>query len=165
MPGMDTEPEVGLNEAITAVWGTRIDEALVGHTSLPAHDRAIAGGGWPGWSPTPLHTRCFVRRPTSGKRSRSTNYLPLGLRRSRPRSWSWPARRRGGLDVRLGVSTITMNLFLAAGLVEDLHVIQVPVLLGRGFRSGTSWRVCRAVRSVCDCPQRCAAPVHHPPRA
>ena len=27
-----------------------------------------------------------------------------------------------------------MRAFLAAGLVDDLHVVQVPILLGRGVR-------------------------------
>ena len=27
-----------------------------------------------------------------------------------------------------------MRAFLAAGLIDDLHVVQVPILLGRGVR-------------------------------
>jgi dihydrofolate reductase len=40
----------------------------------------------------------------------------------------------GDLDVRLGGGPTTINSFLAAGLVDYLHVIQVPILLGRGVR-------------------------------
>lgn len=37
-----------------------------------------------------------------------------------------------GLDVRLGGGPSTVREFLAAGLVDLLHVVQVPILLGRG---------------------------------
>ena len=40
----------------------------------------------------------------------------------------------GGLDVRLGGGPTSLRSFLAAGLVDLLHVVQVPILLGRGVR-------------------------------
>ena len=40
----------------------------------------------------------------------------------------------GDLDVRLGGGPTTINEFLAAGLVDYLHVVQVPIVLGRGVR-------------------------------
>ena len=40
----------------------------------------------------------------------------------------------GDLDVRLGGGATTVREFLAAGLVDMLHVAQVPILLGRGER-------------------------------
>lgn len=39
-----------------------------------------------------------------------------------------------GLDVRLGGGPTVVRDFLAAGLVDLMHVVQVPVLLGRGVR-------------------------------
>ena len=39
-----------------------------------------------------------------------------------------------GLDVRLGGGPTTVRDFLAAGLVDLLHIVQVPILLGRGVR-------------------------------
>ncbi len=38
----------------------------------------------------------------------------------------------GGLDVRLGGGATVIRSFLAAGLVDHLHVAVVPILLGRG---------------------------------
>jgi len=38
----------------------------------------------------------------------------------------------GGLDVRLGGGPTTINKFLAADLVDYLHVVLVPLVLGRG---------------------------------
>ena len=39
-----------------------------------------------------------------------------------------------GQDVRIGGGPTMMRAFIAAGLVDHLHVVQVPILLGRGVR-------------------------------
>ncbi len=39
-----------------------------------------------------------------------------------------------GQDVRLGGGPTTINEFLAAGLVDHMHIVVVPILLGRGVR-------------------------------
>ncbi|GAC1606341.1 MAG: hypothetical protein NVS3B21_36140 [Acidimicrobiales bacterium] len=39
-----------------------------------------------------------------------------------------------GQDVRIGGGPTMMNAFVAAGLVDHLHVVLVPILLGRGVR-------------------------------
>lgn len=39
-----------------------------------------------------------------------------------------------GRDVRIGGGPTVVREFLAAGLIDDLHVVQVPILLGRGVR-------------------------------
>ena len=40
----------------------------------------------------------------------------------------------GGQDVRIGGGATTVRSFLAAGLVDELHVAIAPILLGRGIR-------------------------------
>ena len=40
----------------------------------------------------------------------------------------------GGLDVHVGGGISTARAFLRAGLVDDLHVMVAPVLIGRGTR-------------------------------
>jgi dihydrofolate reductase len=40
----------------------------------------------------------------------------------------------GGADVRLGGGVATIQQYLRAGLVDELHLVIVPVLLGRGER-------------------------------
>jgi dihydrofolate reductase len=40
----------------------------------------------------------------------------------------------GGADVRVGGGTGTARAFLRAGLVDDLHLMVAPILLGRGTR-------------------------------
>ena len=40
----------------------------------------------------------------------------------------------GGLDVRLGGGSTVVREFLAADLVDHLHIVVVPIVLGRGVR-------------------------------
>jgi dihydrofolate reductase len=40
----------------------------------------------------------------------------------------------GGLDVRIGGGPTTVRQFLAADLVDYMHVVVVPIVLGRGER-------------------------------
>ena len=40
----------------------------------------------------------------------------------------------GDLDVRIGGGPTIVSDFLAADLIDTLHVVQVPILLGRGVR-------------------------------
>jgi dihydrofolate reductase len=44
------------------------------------------------------------------------------------------AEAAGGLDVRVGGGVSTARDFLRAGLVDHLHVMIAPILLGRGTR-------------------------------
>jgi dihydrofolate reductase len=39
-----------------------------------------------------------------------------------------------GQDVRIGGGPTMLRAFLAAGLVDHLHVVLVPIVLGRGVR-------------------------------
>ena len=40
----------------------------------------------------------------------------------------------GGQDVRIGGGPTVVRDFLAAGLVDHMHLVQVPIVLGRGVR-------------------------------
>ncbi|WP_418608189.1 dihydrofolate reductase family protein [Georgenia sp. SUBG003] len=39
-----------------------------------------------------------------------------------------------GQDVRIGGGPTVVREFLAAGLVDHMHLVQVPIVLGRGVR-------------------------------
>jgi dihydrofolate reductase len=39
-----------------------------------------------------------------------------------------------GLDVRIGGGATVVRDFVAAGLVDHMHLVQVPIVLGRGVR-------------------------------
>jgi dihydrofolate reductase len=90
--------------------------------------------GW--WGPNPpFHTPTFVltHRPRpSIEMAGGTTFHFLD---AAPADALDAARgAAGGLDVRIGGGPTVVRDFLAAGLVDHMHVVQVPILLGRGVR-------------------------------
>jgi dihydrofolate reductase len=90
--------------------------------------------GW--WGPNPpFHTPVFVLthhpRPSIEMEGGTVfHFVDAG-----PREALDLARRAAGdLDVRVGGGPTTVRDFLAADLIDILHVVQVPILLGRGVR-------------------------------
>jgi dihydrofolate reductase len=53
----------------------------------------------------------------------------------------------GDLDIRIGGGPSVVREFLAADLVDTVHVVQVPILLGRGVRL---WDGCEGVEDRYD---------------
>ena len=53
----------------------------------------------------------------------------------------------GGQDVRIGGGPTVVRDFVAAGLVDHLHLVQVPIVLGRGVRV---WDGLEALEDVYD---------------
>jgi dihydrofolate reductase len=90
--------------------------------------------GW--WGPNPpFHTPTFVLthhpRPSIEMESGTTFYF---LDASPAEALQTAREAAGGLDVRIGGGATTIRDFVAAGLVDHLHVVVVPILLGRGVR-------------------------------
>ena len=59
----------------------------------------------------------------------------------------------GDRDVRIGGGTQTVRQFLQADLIDEMHLVQVPILLGRGERlwEGLEGLEARfAVEAVCS---------------
>jgi dihydrofolate reductase len=50
-----------------------------------------------------------------------------------------------GQDVRIGGGATVIRAFLAAGLVDHMHIVVVPILLGRGARLWEGWRASRRI--------------------
>ena len=102
--------------------------------------------GHPGWedepdwkgawgSNPPFHTPVFVlthhtRSPIEMEGGTTYHFLDAS-----PADALATAREAaGGKDVRLGGGATVIREFLAAGLVDHMHVVVVPILLGRGVR-------------------------------
>jgi dihydrofolate reductase len=92
---------------------------------------------WKGaWGPNPpFHTPVFVlthhpRPPIEMEGGTTYHFLDAA-----PEDALKTAREAAGdLDVRLGGGATVIREFLAAGLVDQAHVVVVPILLGRGVR-------------------------------
>lgn len=90
--------------------------------------------GW--WRPNPpFHTPVFVlthhpRPPIEMEGGAVFHFVDAN-----PHEALDLARQAAGdLDVRIGGGPATVRDFLAADLIDFLHVVQVPILLGRGVR-------------------------------
>ena len=90
--------------------------------------------GW--WGPNPpFHTPTFVLthrpRPSIEMEGGTTFHF---LNTSPAEALDAAREAAGGLDVRIGGGAAVVRDFLAAGLVDHMHLVQVPIVLGRGER-------------------------------
>jgi len=90
--------------------------------------------GW--WGPNPpFHTPTFVmthhpRPPMQMEGGTTFHFLDAS-----PSEALVTARQAaGGQDVRIGGGATTIREFLTAGLIDQMHVVVVPIVLGRGVR-------------------------------
>ena len=90
--------------------------------------------GW--WGPNPpFHTPTFVLT----HRARATLEMEGGttfhfLDAAPAEALDTARKAADGQDVRIGGGATVVREFLAAGLVDHLHLVQVPIVLGRGVR-------------------------------
>lgn len=90
--------------------------------------------GW--WGPNPpFHTPVFIlthqRRPSIEMEGGTIFHFIDG---SPAAALKAVREAAGGLDVRIGGGPTMLRDFLAAGLVDHMHIVVVPILLGRGIR-------------------------------
>jgi dihydrofolate reductase len=132
--GGQPDGQLGPDEAIASAWGTAIGAEIMGRNKFRPTTGPWPDDGWRGWwgEEPPFHTPCFVmthweREPI--KAGETTFYFVNG---SPAEVLQRAQEAAGGLDVRLGGGPTTINEFLAADLVDYLHVVLVPLVLGRG---------------------------------
>ncbi|KDA06468.1 deaminase/reductase [Microbacterium sp. CH12i] len=90
--------------------------------------------GW--WGPNPpFHTPVFVLthhpRPSIEMEGGTVFHF---INATPQESLDRAREAADGLDVRVGGGPSVVRDFLAAGLIDVLHVVQVPIMLGRGVR-------------------------------
>lgn len=71
--------------------------------------------------------------PQRGSCARARQHRQEQACHAPPRPWSRPGTA-DGQEVRIGGGPTVVRDFLAAGLIDHLHVVQVPIVLGRGVR-------------------------------
>ena len=90
--------------------------------------------GW--WGPNPpFHTPTFVLthrpRPSIEMEGATTFHF---LDAAPAEALDAAREAADGQDVRIGGGPTVVRDFLAAGLVDHMHLVQVPIVLGRGVR-------------------------------
>jgi dihydrofolate reductase len=90
---------------------------------------------WKGWwgEEPPFHTPVFVLthhvRPSIEMKGGTTFHF---IDASPAQALAAARQAAGGLDVRIGGGPATVRQFLAADLIDHMHIALVPILLGRG---------------------------------
>jgi len=90
--------------------------------------------GW--WGPNPpFHTPTFVLTHRPGPPIEMEGGTTFHFLDASPAEALDVARgAAGGQDVRIGGGPTIARDFIAAGLVDHIHLVQVPIVLGRGVR-------------------------------
>ena len=92
---------------------------------------------WNGWwgDDPPYHVPVFVlthhpRPPIRMKGNTTFHFVTGGIHEALDQA----RQAAGGMDVRIGGGANTIQQYLRAGLIDEMHVAIAPVLLGRGER-------------------------------
>ena len=126
----------GVDDAFAAATDVGIGAEIMGRGKFGPQEGPWEDESWRGWwgEEPPFHSPVVVlthhERPdlTVGE----TEFL---FRNLSPReALDLAIERAQGLDVRLGGGPTIVREFLDADLVDHLHVVVVPIILGRGVR-------------------------------
>ena len=128
---------VGVDDAMAGTWGDGIGAEIMGRRKFGPQQGPWEDHEWAGWwGPNPpFHTPVFVLthhpRPSIEMEGGTTFHF---IDASPTQALEQAREAAGGLDVRIGGGPSTVRAFLAEDLIDHLHVVVVPILLGRGER-------------------------------
>ena len=132
-----TAGSLGVDEAFASGWGPGIGVEIMGRNKFGPQRGSWADHDWTGWwgdNPvfhTPVVVLTHHPRPVLEMDGGTTFHFvdadPVtSLARARELA--------GDGDVRIGGGVSTVRQFLEADLIDHLHIVVVPIVLGRGER-------------------------------
>jgi dihydrofolate reductase len=127
----------GLDEAFASRWAVGIGAEIMGRRKFGPQQGPWENEEWRGWwgENPPFHTPTFVLthhpRPSIEMEGGTTFHF---LDATPAEALEAAREAAGGLDVRIGGGPSTVNEFLAADLIDQMHIVVVPIVLGRGVR-------------------------------
>lgn len=136
---------VTLDRALVSLWGQGIGAEIMGRKKFGPQEGPWPDDGWRGWwgDEPPFKTPCFVLT----HHPRESMEFPNGtsfhfIDASPEEALAQAAEAAGGLDVRLGGGPTMIKEFLAADLVDFMHIAIVPITLGKGV---SLWDGCTGI--------------------
>jgi dihydrofolate reductase len=127
----------GVDDAMASSWTTDIGVEIMGRNKFGPQRGPWADEEWKGWwgDEPPFHTPVYVlthhHRPPIDMNGGTTFHF---IDATPTEALKIAEEAAGGLDVRIGGGPSTVRQFLAADLIDYLHVVIVPIVLGRGER-------------------------------
>ncbi len=133
----EQEGSVGIDETFASRWNTGIGVEIMGRHKFAPKPGPWPDEDWRGWwgDDPPFHTPVVVlthhpRPPLEMEGGNVFHFVD-----AEPADALARARELAGdLDVRIGGGTTTIREFLRADLIDEMHIVVVPILLGRGER-------------------------------
>jgi dihydrofolate reductase len=131
LPGGST----GVDDAFVDSWGLGIGAEIMGRNKFGPQRGPWTDEEWQGWwgDEPPFHTPVFVLthhpRPSFEMTGGTTFHF---IDASPAEALEIAADAAGGLDVRIGGGPSMLRGFLAADLIDLMHIAIVPIVLGRG---------------------------------
>ncbi|MHB8572098.1 MAG: dihydrofolate reductase family protein [Candidatus Dormibacteria bacterium] len=133
----DAPGSITADEAIADRWAQGVGAEIMGRGKFGPQQGPWEDESWRGWwgDDPPFHTPCFILTHHPRPSIEMQGGTSFHFINAAPRDALEAAMEAaGGLDVRVGGGPTTVRQFLDADLVDHLHVILAPVLLGRGIR-------------------------------
>jgi dihydrofolate reductase len=135
--GMHGKPDgsAGVDEALAAAWNPGIGAEIMGRGKFGPQRGPWEDEAWKGWwdEDPPFHTPVFVLthhpRPSIEMEGGTTFHF---IDASPAEALAAARAAAAGLDVRIGGGPSTVRQFLAADLIDHMHLALVPIVLGRG---------------------------------
>jgi dihydrofolate reductase len=131
----DQAPRVDADDAFAARGFENLGAWIMGRHMFGPQRGPWPDDGWKGWwgANPPYHVPVFVlthhaRPPLEMEGGTTFHFVTDGIQAALARA----REAARGKDVRLGGGAATIRQYLAAGLIDELHLAIAPVLLGRG---------------------------------
>jgi dihydrofolate reductase len=129
--------EEGIDERFLVAGDTGIGDTIMGRNMFGPVRGPWPDEEWKGWwgDDPPYHHPVFVltrhsRPPLMMQGGTTFNFVTDGIEAALSRAFEAAA----GADVRLGGGVATIQQYLRAGLIDELHLAIVPIFLGGGER-------------------------------
>ncbi|MGH7722117.1 MAG: dihydrofolate reductase family protein [Candidatus Dormibacteria bacterium] len=125
----------GVDDAFASSWSSGIGAEIMGRGKFGPQHGPWADEEWKGWwgDDPPFHTPVFVlthhTRPSVEMKGGTTFHF---IDASPAEALTLARQAAGGLDVRIGGGPSTVREFLAENLIDHMHIVIVPIVLGRG---------------------------------
>jgi dihydrofolate reductase len=133
----DSGGTTGVDDVFAGSWATGVGVEIMGRNKFGPQRGSWGDDEWKGWwgDNPPFHTPVYVlthhpRGSIEMKGGTTFHFIDA----TPAEALEVAHETAGGLDVRIGGGPSTVRQFLAADLIDYMHVVIVPIVLGRGER-------------------------------